>query len=92
MTTGPHDEQLDCDDAVHVLYHYLDGELTEERRSIIQAHLESCPPCFEGYEFEYELRQVIARKCRDEVPGDLRDRIAQAIEHDRIHPDTGPAF
>jgi mycothiol system anti-sigma-R factor len=84
MTSGSgHDERgarLDCDDAVHVLYEYLDGELTEERRILIQAHLESCPPCFEGYEFEYELRQVIARKCRDEVPADLRARIAAAIE------------
>ena len=86
MTT-PHDERPDCDEAVHVLYHYLDGELTDERRAVIQAHLESCPPCFEGYEFEFELRQVIARKCRDDVPPDLRSRIAAAIEHDRLHPE-----
>lgn len=83
---GHHDESLDCDEAVHVLYHYLDGALTDERRAVIQAHLESCPPCFEGYEFEFELRQVIARKCREQVPPDLVARIAQAIEHDRIHP------
>ena len=87
MTTGPHDERPDCDEAVHVLYHYLDGELTEERRAVIQAHLESCPPCFEGYEFEFELRQVIAKKCRDEVPSDLIARVAAAIEHDRLHPE-----
>ncbi len=86
MTTGRHDDRLDCNEAVHVLYHYLDGELTEERRAVIHAHLESCPPCFEGYEFEFELRQVIARKCRDDVPADLRARIADAIEHDRLHP------
>jgi mycothiol system anti-sigma-R factor len=89
MTTGHHDDRLDCDEAVHVLYHYLDGELTEERRTVIRAHLESCPPCFEGYEFEYELRQVIARKCRDEVPPELRARIAQALRHDTLHPDAG---
>jgi mycothiol system anti-sigma-R factor len=88
MTEGRHDDRLDCNEAVHVLYHYLDGELTEERRAVIQAHLESCPPCFEGYEFEYELRQVIARKCREQVPDDLRTRIADAITHDRLHPGT----
>lgn len=79
-TDDGHHESLDCNEAVHVLYEYLDGELTEERRTVIRAHLESCPPCFEGYEFEYELRQVIARKCRDEVPADLRARIAAALE------------
>ena len=87
MTPDAHDERPDCDEAVHVLYHYLDGELTPERRAVIQAHLESCPPCFEGYEFEFERRQVIARKCRDDVPPDLRARIAAAIEHDSLHPE-----
>ena len=31
---------VDCDEAVHELYHYLDGELTEERRDEIRVHLE----------------------------------------------------
>jgi mycothiol system anti-sigma-R factor len=88
MTMGHHDGGLDCNEAVHVLYHYLDGELTDERRAVIQAHLEACPPCFEGYEFEFELRQVIAKKCRDEVPPDLRARIADALDHDQLHPDS----
>lgn len=75
----------DCADAVHLLYHYLDGELTDERRRAIQRHLESCPPCFEGYEFEFELRAVIAQKCKDQVPDSLRARIAEAIEHEKLH-------
>ena len=86
MSTSDHSHDADCQEAVHVLYHFLDGELTEDRRATIQAHLESCPPCFEGFEFEYELRQVIARKCRDQVPDDLRSRIAAAIHHERLHP------
>ena len=77
----------DCDDALHELYHYLDGELTSERRQQIQTHLESCPPCFEGFDFEAELRIVIARKCTDQVPDGLRQRIADAIDHELLHPD-----
>ena len=78
----------DCDDALHELYHYLDGELTAERREKIQAHLESCPPCFEGFDFEAELRIVIARKCTDQVPDALMSRIADAIHHEELHPDA----
>jgi mycothiol system anti-sigma-R factor len=92
MTMDQHDDNLDCNEAVHVLYHYLDGELTEERRALIQAHLESCPPCFEGYEFEYELRQVIARKCREQVPEALLSRVADAIKHERLRPDSPSGF
>jgi mycothiol system anti-sigma-R factor len=79
----------DCDDALHELYHFLDGELTVERRSTIQAHLESCPPCFEGFDFEAELRIVIAKKCHEQVPEALRRRVAEAIDHESMH--EGPA-
>lgn len=77
--SGTHDE-AGCEDARHTLYFFLDGELTDDRRHAIQAHLEACPPCFEAYDFEAELRIVISQKCRDRVPEALRDRIAQALQ------------
>lgn len=76
------DSTGDCRDAVHRLYHYLDGELDDARRAIIRGHLDECLPCLEAFDFEAELRQVIARKCRDQVPDALRLRIAQAIQHE----------
>ena len=72
----------DCQDAVHRLYHFLDGELDDQKRQDIKHHLDECLPCLEAFDFEAELRLVIARKCRDEVPDGLRDRIAKAIMHD----------
>ncbi len=58
-----------CQEAIATLYTFLDGELTRrgERRS--SHHLDECSPCFEAFGFEAELKVVIARKCRDEVPG-----------------------
>jgi mycothiol system anti-sigma-R factor len=76
------DEHSDCADAVHRLYHYLDGELTVEKRAAIQHHLDACLPCLEAFDFEAELRQVIAMRCRDQVPDELRQRIADAIRHE----------
>ena len=61
-----------CIEAVELLYHYLDGELTDERRVLIQHHLDDCPPCFEAFDFEAELRIVVRQKCRDQVPESLR--------------------
>jgi mycothiol system anti-sigma-R factor len=80
---------FDCQEAIHTLYHYLDGELTEYRRIEIQHHLDDCTPCLEAFDFEYELRTVIARKCRDEVPENLRERIAKAIFHEGNIGDLG---
>ena len=85
-------EYVDCREAIHIIYHYLDGELTEDRRVEIQAHLDDCLPCLEAYDFEAELRLVIARKCREEVPESLRMRIAQALDHEaKGHPGI-PSF
>lgn len=72
-----HDE---CFEAVEHLYHYLDGELTFERRALIARHLADCPPCGEAFDFEAELRVVIARKCRERVPESLRVRVQQALQ------------
>jgi len=69
----------DCQDALHTLYHYLDGELTVERRQAIQRHLTQCEPCLHAFDFEAELKVVIARSCRDQLPDHLRAKIAKAI-------------
>jgi mycothiol system anti-sigma-R factor len=72
-------EHRRCDDAAYELYTFLDGELTDERRSEITRHLDDCPPCFEQFDFEAELRQVIASKCKETVPESLRRRIADVL-------------
>jgi len=77
---GDHDHSSSaCADALEELYVYLDGELTDEKRSTIRHHLDDCNPCFEAFDFEAELRIVISTRCRDEVPEGLRNRIAQQL-------------
>lgn len=70
---------MDCEKAHHRLYHYLDGELTVWRRWAISRHLDECPPCAQGFSFEVEVRQVVSRKCRDDVPAELAERIARQL-------------
>ena len=70
----------DCVEAVHLLYHYLDGELTTERRVLIRRHLDDCPPCGQAFDFEAELRVVVSQKCRETVPDHLRQRVAEALQ------------
>jgi mycothiol system anti-sigma-R factor len=80
---------VNCVEAVHELYVYLDGELTEERREEIRIHLDWCGPCGGAAEFEAELRRVIANHCRDRVPQSLIDRVAAALEAESRHHDGG---
>jgi anti-sigma factor (TIGR02949 family) len=65
------------------LYHFLDGELTESRRTVVMSHLEGCPSCFSAYDFEAELRIVVRERTRTHVPPNLLGRIRQALETER---------
>ncbi len=89
-TSGLFGSSVDCVEAVHELYTYLDGELTEVRRQEISIHLDWCGPCGGAAQFEAELRKVIANRCKDRVPQTLIDRVAAAIneesqQHDAKH-------
>ncbi|MCU1490604.1 MAG: anti-sigma factor [Acidimicrobiaceae bacterium] len=73
----------DCEETVHRLYNFLDGELTEERRVAISSHLDGCGDCLEAVDFEAELRRVISDRCKDRVPEQLRNRIAEALHFEQ---------
>ena len=70
---------MDCEQASVRMYRYLDGELTVWRRWRITRHLKRCPPCVQGFDFELELRQVVALRCREQIPPELRARIVAAL-------------
>ena len=78
----------DCNDALHQLYRYLDGELTDESRSVIQHHLDTCQPCAEPYDFEAELRLIVRKKCFEAVPESLVAKVRAAIEAEAVPPST----
>ena len=78
-TSGLFGPSVDCVEAVHELYSYLDGELTETRREEIRVHLDWCGPCGGAAQFEEDLRRVIANRCKDRVPQSLIERVAAAI-------------
>ncbi len=79
MVTFGGDQDPDCNEAIHTLYEFLDGELTGARRAEIQAHLEACLPCFQAYDFEAELRIMVSQKCRETAPPALEQRVSDAL-------------
>ena len=77
------DSKDECREALHELYGYLDGELTPEKREAIGRHLDQCLPCAEPYDFEAELREVIRRKCQEQVPESLVAKVRAALAAER---------
>ncbi len=80
----------DCEETLHELYAYLDGELGSVARHSVQEHLDSCLDCLQAFDFHAELRMVIAQKCRDDVPPGLLDRVKSCFGPDALPP-TPPA-
>ena len=39
----------ECQEALQELYHYLDGQLTIERRTVIKTHIDLCGHCLSTY-------------------------------------------
>ncbi len=76
----------DCDDVLREVYPYLDRETDDELRVRIEHHLDGCHDCLEIFDFQAELRQVIARKCHDPVPDTLRQRVMDCFEGEQSEP------
>ena len=69
----------ECQEALDTLYHFLDGELTDERRHQIQFHLDDCSSCLEVFDFEAELKIIVSHRCRERLPDALKRRVASAL-------------
>lgn len=70
---------MNCLDAVEDLYTYLDGEIDDEKRRVIRAHLDECGPCLDAYGFHDEVKRLISQGCQSELPDGLRDKVLAAI-------------
>ncbi|NNE10895.1 MAG: mycothiol system anti-sigma-R factor [Ilumatobacter sp.] len=73
----------DCRETIKALDAFLDDELSDDVRTHIHSHLESCVDCLQAFDFEAELKQAIRRKCsNDELPPGLLDRIERCFDED----------
>src|SRR3954467_15559285 len=78
------DGERDCEAALRAIYVFLDREMPAGDRETIQGHLDDCLPCLEAFEFEAELRSMIANKCKEDVPEHLYERIRVSLEAEII--------
>jgi anti-sigma factor (TIGR02949 family) len=70
----------ECDDLLHELADFLHGEVTPAKREALKRHIDDCPPCFETADFQAQLRQLVAKRCCEEVPDALRSRVIAMLQ------------
>jgi mycothiol system anti-sigma-R factor len=70
------EHKTDCSVVISEVYLYLDLECSDDRRELIQKHLDDCSDCLREYGIEHEVKALVARCCGDETaPKELRDRL-----------------
>jgi anti-sigma factor (TIGR02949 family) len=74
--------ETDCNETLRELEAFLDHELSEDVHVAIHAHLAGCHHCHETFDFHAELKAVVARKCQEELPPGLLERIRQCFGDD----------
>lgn len=68
-----------CDELLGELSDFLHGEVTPEKQKHLREHLDECPPCLETADFQAQLRQIVAKRCFEEVPTDLQARVVAML-------------
>jgi mycothiol system anti-sigma-R factor len=89
--SGLNDEpdDSDCDEVLGEVYLYLDLECSDDRRELIQKHLDECTGCLREYGIEHEVKALVARCCGDETaPRELRDRLRLKLDQLEVQVET----
>ncbi|MCG6987775.1 MAG: zf-HC2 domain-containing protein [Gemmatimonadetes bacterium] len=70
-----------CQEAMSLLYDYLDGELEGVSLERVKAHFEACRMCYPHLRFEEAFRAAIQRAGRGEkAPADLKAHLLELLE------------
>lgn len=73
-------EEIDCLEAIELLYAYLDGELNDDELAKYEHHMGHCRSCYSRSELETELNKRIQTSGKDEAPEALQDRVRHLID------------
>jgi len=72
--------KLNCDEAIRMLFEYLDNELAQRDHDAVEAHLRQCRACFSRMEFDKRLHGMVKGPDNGMVPEALRTRIKKLTD------------
>ena len=73
-------EEIDCLEAIELLYAYLDGELDDEQLAKYEHHMGHCRSCYSRSELEVALNNRIKKSAKGEAPEALQNRLRHLID------------
>jgi mycothiol system anti-sigma-R factor len=77
---GMRPDMPSCEEALAVIYEFLDGELDEMSRERVQAHFDVCGQCYPKLRFEESFRAAVRKASTGEAPPpDLRAKLLDLL-------------
>ena len=74
--------KIDCSQLPELLYDFVSGEMAEDRRALLEAHLRACPPCL-VYTETYRVTIRLTRRLPcPPLPPDAEQRLRARIERE----------
>jgi anti-sigma factor (TIGR02949 family) len=72
---------MSCDEAMRLLWEYLDGAVNAVELAAVEEHLARCRRCCGERDFAKELRRFLAAQAHvDDLPKDVAHRLNQIVE------------
>jgi mycothiol system anti-sigma-R factor len=71
---------ITCAEAVRQLWDYLDGNVEESQRELVEEHLAFCRRCCGELEFAEELRGFLASHAENDLPRDVHARLTATLD------------
>ena len=65
-----------CDKCEELMQPYLDRQLDDAERDEAERHLDRCGYCRKRYRFEESLRIFVRQACSEEMPAELKQKLA----------------
>ena len=65
-----------CERCEEWMQPYLDRQLNEAERAEAEAHLDGCGYCRKRYRFEETLRIFVRKACAEQMPPELKQKLA----------------
>lgn len=65
-----------CEKCEELIQPYLDRALDDHERAEAEHHLDGCGYCRKRYRFEESLRRFVRQACCEQMPPELKDKLA----------------
>ncbi len=89
MPSDETEHETDCSSVLSEVYLYLDLECSEDRRTLIQKHLDECSGCLREFGIEHDVKALVGRCCGDErAPSELRERLRHKLDQLEVQAET----